>query len=63
MAKQLIVNGQLGDQAVVEVGRGSLYIGGKNADGEFTTAAMLTPEQARQFADCIRVAAHECETQ
>lgn len=48
MGKQYTVDGQLGDKAVVEVGKGSLYVGGKNEAGEYVSAAMLSPRAGQE---------------
>lgn len=58
IGSQWKVEGQLGDKATVEVGRGSIYL---NANGDSGATGMLSPAAARTLADHLRAAADECE--
>lgn len=58
--QQWTVDGQLGDQAIIEVGLGTVHIGGRNGN-EVSAAAMLSPAGAREYADRLREAADECD--
>lgn len=59
---QFRVSGLLDDVAIVESGRGAVYIGGKLDEIDPGTAvAMLSPDQAREYADRILEAAELSE--
>lgn len=50
-----VVDGQLGDRAIVESGHNTVYIAGES-DGE-KVAAMLSPKSALEFAAAVIAAA------
>ncbi len=61
MRKQWRILGQMGDIAIVESGRASVFIGGEERDGVIVAGAMLSPKQAREYAIAIQEAADEAE--
>jgi hypothetical protein len=59
--RQWLVDGQLGDRVIVEVGRGSVYINAGGSGKGDNGTGMLSPAGARELADRLREAADACD--
>ena len=59
--KQWKVEGQLGDRALVESGKGSVFINAGGSETGDNATAMMSPAAARELADRLRDAADQTE--